>query len=96
MIIYKLPKMDKIKCYVDGRFRTFDSVSDSEFRFELKVQLDLPDNTACYVGDISIPHTWRTLESHSNKFYIIFKTECINGSEATYNWIPYPEQLQWF
>ena len=34
-----------------------------------KKALDLPDNTVCYVGDISIPHTWRTVETHNNKFY---------------------------
>ena len=43
------------------------------FKFELKEALDLPDNTVCYIDDISIPHTWRTIVSHNNKFYIIFK-----------------------
>ena len=62
--------MDKIKkAYVDSRFRTGDSISDSDFTFELKEALDLPDNTVCYIDDISIPHTWRTIEPHNNKFY---------------------------
>ena len=66
--------MDKIKkAYVDSRFRTRDSNSDSDFKFELKEALDLPDNTVCYIDDISIPHTWRTIETHNNKFYIIFQ-----------------------
>ena len=47
-------------------------------KFELNQALDLPDNTVCYVDDISIPHAWRTIESHNNKFYIILKTETIN------------------
>ena len=81
--------MDTVKkCYIDSRFGTSGSVSDSGCKFELKEQSDLPDNTVCYVDDISIPHTWRTIESHSNKFYIISKTEYINGS-GTNNWIPY-------
>ena len=42
------------------------------FKFELKKQLELPCNTVCYVDDIPIPHTWRTLESHSNEFCITF------------------------
>ena len=63
------------KCYTDSRFRTVDSISDSDFKFELKEQLDLPDNTICYVDGISIPHTWRAIETHSNKFYTILKTE---------------------
>ena len=81
-------------CYVDNRFRTLDSVSDSDSTIELKEQLDLPGNTVCCVNDISIPHTWRTIESHNNEFYIILKTECINGSETTYNCIPYVLNIQ--
>ena len=77
------------KCYIGNRFRTSDSVSDSGSYFELKEQLDLPDNIVCYVDGISIPHAWRTLESHSNKFYTISKTEYTYGSETTYNCIPY-------
>ena len=62
--------MDKIKkAYVDSRFRTRDSNSDSDFMFELKEPLDIPDNTVCYVDGISIPRTWRTIESHNNKFF---------------------------
>ena len=65
-------KMDTIKeAYVGSRFRTRDSHSGSGFKFELKEPLDLLDNTACYVDGISIPHTWRTFESHSNQFYIL-------------------------
>ena len=59
--------MDKLKkAYVDSRLRTRDSNSDSDFKFELKETLDLPDNAVCYTDDISIPHTWRTTESHTN------------------------------
>ena len=59
--------MDKVKkVYVDSRFRTNDSDSNSDFKFELAEALDLADNAVCYVDDISIPHTWRTIESHNN------------------------------
>ena len=86
--------MDKVKkVYVDSRFRSRDSTSNSDFKFELNESLDLPDNTFCYVDDISIPHTWRTIESHDNKLYIIFKTEYLagGGSEmyAAYNHTAY-------
>ena len=57
--------MDTVKtCYVDSRFRKFGSVSDGDFKFELKEQLDLPGNTVCSVDDMSTPQTWRTIESH--------------------------------
>ena len=86
--------MDKIKkAYVDSRFRTRGSNSDSDFKFELKEALDLPDNAVCYIDDISIPHTWRTIESHNHKCYIIFKRMYLagGGTETTeeYNYNPY-------
>ena len=63
--------MDNIKkVYVDSRYKTNDSVSNSQFKFELKEGLDLPDNTVCYIDDISIPHTWYTIENYNNKLYI--------------------------
>ena len=67
------------------------------FKFELKEALDLPDNTVCYIDDISIPHTWRTIESHNNKFYTIFKMMYLAGGgyEMTeeYNYNPYVLEL---
>ena len=86
--------MDKIKkAYADSGFRTRDSNSDSGFKFVLKEALDLPDNTVCYIDGISIPHTWRTTESHNNKFYIIFKMMYLagGGHEITeeYNYNPH-------
>ena len=88
--------MDKVKkVYVDSRFRTNDSDSNSDFKFELTEALDLADNTVCYVDDISIPHTWRTIESYNNKFYIILKTTVVNADTTeTYNWFPYVLTLE--
>ena len=40
------------------------------FQFELQEALDLPDNTVCYIDDISIPHSWYTIEDFNNKLYI--------------------------
>ena len=82
--------MDKIKkAYVDSGFRICDSNPDSDFKLELKVSLDLPGNTVCYVDDISIPHTWGTIESHNDKFYIIPKMGYLNGFEMAYNYDPF-------
>lgn len=65
--------MDKVrKVYVDSRFRTKDSVSNSDFKVELKEAIDLPENTVCYVDDISIPHSWHTVENgRNNTLYIV-------------------------
>ena len=78
MLFYIVKWVIKKAC-VDSRFRTRDSNSDSGFKFELKEPLDLPDNIVCYVDDISIPHTWGTIESH-NQVYMIFKTGYLIGS----------------
>ena len=59
--------MDKVKkVYIDSRYKSNDSVSNSDFKFDLKEGLDLPDNTVCYIDDISIPHTWYTIEENLN------------------------------
>ena len=62
------PNMDKIKkAYIDPRYKTSDSISNSDFKFEIKEALDLPGNTVCYIDDISIPHTWYTIENYDNQ-----------------------------
>ena len=41
--------MDKIKkVYTDSRYKTTDSVNNSEFRFEMKEALDLGENAQLY------------------------------------------------
>ena len=44
------------KVYIDSRYKTNDSKSDTDFRFDLKQSVDLPDNCNCYIDDIQIPH----------------------------------------
>ena len=57
------------KVYVDSRYKTSDSVSNSDFKFEINEALDLPDNTYCYIDDICIPHTWYTVEDFNNTLH---------------------------
>ena len=60
--------MDKTrKVYIDSSYKTKDSVSNSDFEFEIEA-LDLPDNTMCYIDDIPIPHSWYSIEDFNNKF----------------------------
>ena len=58
------------KIYVDSRMKTKDSVSDSDFKFELKQSLTLPRNAVCYIDDITIPHSWYNIDVNNNKLYI--------------------------
>ena len=63
--MYKIKKV-----YIDSRYKTNDSVSNSGLIFELKEALGLPDNTVCYIDDISTPHSWYSIEDPNNKLYI--------------------------
>ena len=66
--------MDKIKkVYIDSRYKTNDSASNSDFKFELKEQVEAFDNTVCYIDDISIPHSWYSVEDYNNRLYIQYE-----------------------
>ena len=58
------------KVFIDSRFRTADSRSPTDFKFDLKESIDLPDNCFAYVDDIIVPYTWYSIESYNNKLYI--------------------------
>ena len=54
------------KIYIDTKHKTTDSISNSNFRWELPETLTLPHNTIFYVDDICIPHSWYTIETNVN------------------------------
>ena len=59
------------KIYVDTRFRTDSSSNSSDFKISLPETVYLPDNTKFFIDDVSIPHSWYSVEENINdKFYI--------------------------
>ena len=73
--------MDKNKkVYIDSRYKSSDSVSNSDFKFEINEALDLPDNTYCYIDDICIPHSWYSIEDFNNTLYIAAKIYIYYGT----------------
>ena len=54
------------KIYIDTKHKTTDSISNSNFKWELPETLSLPHNTIFYVDDICIPHSWYTIEANVN------------------------------
>ena len=62
------------KIYIDSKFKTFDSVSSSNFKIDLQTTLLFPDNSVFYIDDISIPHSWYTVEENINDQLYIFIT----------------------
>jgi hypothetical protein len=74
------------KIYVDSRFKTKDSVSDSNFKFEISQSLTLPKNSTCYIDDITIPHSWYNVNEKNNRLYIYAN----HGTDSTFNIIYIP------
>ena len=47
--------MDKVKnLCIDSIYKSFDSVSNSHFKYEINERIYIADNTICYIDDISI------------------------------------------
>ena len=59
------------KIYIDSTSKAVDSKSTSHFKFELKETILLPRNTIAYIDNITIPHSWYSVETVINdKLYI--------------------------
>ena len=59
------------KIYVDTRFKSPDSASDSDFYIDLPQTLLMPEKSGFYIDDVSIPMSWFPIEEgRNNKMYI--------------------------
>ena len=59
------------KIYIDTKYKTKDSVSNSDFKIELPETVLLPEKCKAYLDEICIPHSFYTIEVGINdKFYI--------------------------
>ena len=54
------------KIYIDTRFKSSDSRSDSDFKIDFPTTLLMPEDTGFYIDDVCIPHTWYTVETGRN------------------------------
>ena len=48
--------------YIDTRFKTADSRSDSEFIIDLPKTINIPEDTIAYINDIVLPVSWTTID----------------------------------
>ena len=64
--------LDIKKVYIDTRFKTPYSKSDSDLFIELPRSLNVPENIICYLTDIVVPVSWTTINAHSNMLYLYF------------------------
>ena len=58
------------KVYIDSRFKTRDSKSSSDFKYELAESIELPDKCVCYVDDVIIPVSWYNIDENSKNMYV--------------------------
>ena len=58
------------KVYVDSKYKTADSVSDSNFKFQLPQTCYMPDDSKFFISDVCIPHTWNTINDFNSKLYL--------------------------
>ena len=49
------------KIYVNSRYKAPDSISDSNFKFELPYVLTMPHNAIFYITDVCIPNLFKTI-----------------------------------
>ena len=61
--------LDIKKIYVDSRFRTSDSKSNSDFTIDLPRNFNVPDDTVCYIDDIVLPVSWATIDYRNRYVY---------------------------
>ena len=62
--------LDIKKVYIDTRFKTKDSLSNSDFWVELPRSLNVPDDCICYIDDVVVPVSWSTVAARNNKLYL--------------------------
>ena len=59
------------KLYIDTKYKSAGSVSNYNFKVDLPQSLTFPENTAFYIDDVCIPHSWFVIEENLNgKLYI--------------------------
>ena len=69
------------KVYIDTKYKTKDSISNSNFKYELPQTLFMPENTVFYVDDVAIPHSWTTVESFNDKLYFRVIGQAVNTTD---------------
>ena len=58
------------KVYIDSRFKTKDSKSNSEFKYELVESIQIPDKCVCFVDDVIIPVSRYNIDESNQNIYV--------------------------
>ena len=65
-------KLDMQKIYIDSRFRTANSKSESDFNVELPRSFNVPDGVVAHIDDIVIPVSWTTIDEGTKTAMLSF------------------------
>ena len=63
-------KLDMQQIYIDSRFRTAGSKSESDFSIELPRSFNVPDGVVAHIDDIVIPVSWSTIDERNRNCYV--------------------------
>ena len=68
------------KIYIDSRQSTSDTQNSSSFKIELDRSYKLPNDTAFFITDVCIPHSWMTVEPEcsGNVYFMITEKWRVN------------------
>lgn len=75
------------KVYIDSRFKTKDSKSNSEFKYELVESVQLPDKCCCFVDDVIIPVSWYNIDE-TNRYIYVRRFQDLNAQPNTDKIVP--------
>ena len=64
--------LDITKIYIDSRFRTASSKSETDFSIELPRSFNVPDGVVAHIDDIVIPVSWSTIDERNHNCYLAF------------------------
>jgi hypothetical protein len=63
-------KLDMQKIYIDSRFRTANSKSETDFNVELPRSFNVPDGVVAHIDDIVIPVSWSTIDERNQNCHV--------------------------
>ena len=59
------------KIYIDSRFKTSDSVSHTDFKYDLGMSVNMPDGAHFSTDDVNIPNSWYSVEQGVNSLLYV-------------------------
>ena len=64
------------RLYIDTKFKTADSKSNSDFKFQLQRSAFMPPGSMFAIDEKNVPHSWNTIERNVNDaMYVGWRNE---------------------